>query len=598
MPFRIVLRYICFIALSLLCVHSSEAKQGGQVLLDTLQRTRLSEQAKVFSHLFKQYIWDQDSAEALQEFEQLKRNSLFEENKELYIVLTTAKGLYYQQRVKDGLPLAIDVFKEALEVAREEKQEIHEARIAHFIGYTYYLLEEHLPAFEYMLEADQLMKEIGYGDFPDYSSYSYRMATIYYSLANYARAREYVDLSIKFSGSNNAIRRSAYCFNGVLEREEKNYKEAKSWYEKALKIALEEGDSGHVAIFKGNIGRLNSVQGLNDVARPLIQDAFELGKKYGDLRNTLISLLVWADLEAKENNIELARENITLFDSLREIHNFKPNIDQLSDYYLVLSRIYTADKEFEKAKAYQDTFIVYKDSLQAERDASIVTNIEVRAMTEKHLADIALMKEEERRQNIIRNASIILLGMFLILFTVIIYHLKKRQKQKERIFLLQSQKAEEQLQNYRNRLRFFIEGIREKNRLIEELQKEREEQDELGKTGISRVASSGKVLERLYASVILTDEDWHNFKMLFEKAYPGLLEKMQIEYPKLTTSDLRVLSLVKLNLSNTEMSGMLGISLESVSQSRWRIRKKLRLKDSKQIPALMDRVWKGNSFNI
>ncbi len=55
------------------------------------------------------------------------------------------------------------------------------------------------------------------------------------------------------------------------------------------------------------------------------------------------------------------------------------------------------------------------------------------------------------------------------------------------------------------------------------------------------------------------------------------VKKLKAEFPSLSSNDLRVCSLLKLNLTTKEVATKLGISPESANKARYRIRKKLAL---------------------
>ena len=74
---------------------------------------------------------------------------------------------------------------------------------------------------------------------------------------------------------------------------------------------------------------------------------------------------------------------------------------------------------------------------------------------------------------------------------------------------------------------------------------------------------------------ILTDEQWRNFKFKFENVHIDFFNRLQYEIPTVTEAEKRLLALTKLEMSNNEIASMLGISPESVTKTRYRLRKKV-----------------------
>lgn len=82
-------------------------------------------------------------------------------------------------------------------------------------------------------------------------------------------------------------------------------------------------------------------------------------------------------------------------------------------------------------------------------------------------------------------------------------------------------------------------------------------------------------LNELLDSHILTEESWIEFRNAFDKKYPDYLPFLQENFTDLTDNNLKIILLLKLNLSHSEIGNMLGISPESVKKAIQRLRKKL-----------------------
>lgn len=82
---------------------------------------------------------------------------------------------------------------------------------------------------------------------------------------------------------------------------------------------------------------------------------------------------------------------------------------------------------------------------------------------------------------------------------------------------------------------------------------------------------------RLIDESFRLDKDWDDFKLYFEQVHTGFYAKLKINYPDLTTQELRHCALIRLNLTIAECASVLGISHDSAKVSRTRLRKKLHL---------------------
>ena len=81
-------------------------------------------------------------------------------------------------------------------------------------------------------------------------------------------------------------------------------------------------------------------------------------------------------------------------------------------------------------------------------------------------------------------------------------------------------------------------------------------------------------MQTIQNTVLLTETDWTEFKILFDPLFPNFFIQLIKAYPELTQAEIRLLALEKLNLLDKEKGNMLGISADSVKKARYRLRKK------------------------
>jgi DNA-binding transcriptional regulator YiaG len=154
---------------------------------------------------------------------------------------------------------------------------------------------------------------------------------------------------------------------------------------------------------------------------------------------------------------------------------------------------------------------------------------------------------------------------------VVLYKRERSRRILEKtLFAEQKRRADEDLDNARQALQSFTERMLEKNELIQQITKEIE---------ALRDQQQIEIPYQLYHKPILTANDWDDFKSLFEKVHPTFFYHQKQFYPQLTPGEVRLLTLIKLQLSSAEMATILGVSAESVKKSRQRLRKKLQPDD-------------------
>ena len=72
-------------------------------------------------------------------------------------------------------------------------------------------------------------------------------------------------------------------------------------------------------------------------------------------------------------------------------------------------------------------------------------------------------------------------------------------------------------------------------------------------------------------------ETWKNFETYFNNVHPGFISNLLGKYPNLSPAEIKLASLIHLQLSSKDISSIIFISVDSVKTARNRLRKKLNL---------------------
>lgn len=89
---------------------------------------------------------------------------------------------------------------------------------------------------------------------------------------------------------------------------------------------------------------------------------------------------------------------------------------------------------------------------------------------------------------------------------------------------------------------------------------------------------SAEEVRRTVRSIKLSNaKNWDEFEARFVAVNQDFYERLHRQYPKLTQGDQKLCALIKLNFSSKDMAKLMGISVESVHTTRYRLRKKLQL---------------------
>lgn len=197
-----------------------------------------------------------------------------------------------------------------------------------------------------------------------------------------------------------------------------------------------------------------------------------------------------------------------------------------------------------------------QDSLDRHNGVLKYEYIKQRLEAEKYAARLQLVESEKELHKALRNAAFIILALVLLLALSWIHHQR---------YLRRRQEAE--LEAARDELSAMTANFLEKAEMTQKLHAELER--------LSAAGEHSQYLEELLGSTILTEEDWLRFRAVFEKVFPEFISEQKKLYPGLTSAELRYLVLEKLQLGTREMARMLGVSDNTVRQTRSRLRRKM-----------------------
>ncbi|MFH2094460.1 MAG: hypothetical protein ABIJ16_02075, partial [Bacteroidota bacterium] len=247
------------------------------------------------------------------------------------------------------------------------------------------------------------------------------------------------------------------------------------------------------------------------------------------------------------------------------------------DYYLkyiyyFLSSLKYSQKEYLEAFIYSEHYHSIIDSMMTLEKTRIISELTTKYETEKKEEEIKLLnkqKQVEETRRIMFMFLTVITAIFSIITVLFLIIRNRKRKQlysmNEALKMSEINALQKQLSHDRHKLDDFKENILAKNKMIDDLQVKL---SELSNNPFSVLDSKQQeYLHHLCSLKILTDNDWSEFKKYYDKVFPGHLNNLQLSIPELTTAELRLFIMIKLNIDIKDIAEMLGISVESVRKT-------------------------------
>lgn len=510
-------------------------------------------------------------------------------------------------------------------------------------GAYYWTRSNYLPAIDDYSEALSLSKQI------DLKRGIYRaqinLGQVYSKLGDYPRAIEYFLKGITFGDSIRIDKSAAYNSLAVAYRKSNNLDQAIAALQEAIRLMKLSDNKGQIGLTGGvyaNLGNIYLSKGdlnqamyysrkalhvfdslrqprgmvtcYNNMAEVLVlqgkySDAFtwyqkslELSHSKGLVTNEASALEGMAAIASKTGNTNDAIRLLNQSIALSETHQHKTELIRL---YLAMANNYEVLGREDIALRYLRKHIATKDSVFNQEANNKIANLRVSYEINKREADKKLFLQEHKIALLNRN---ILIGLIVALLIIVIsftyYQFLRIRKNKvvmkqhqvihdtqQRLLhqeleneKLKQQELQREIEKNSKELTTHALNLLQKNEILEEI-----------KEGLTELhhdmqPEARKDIQKLVSSINLShhqDKEWQGFKAHFEKIHVGFFEKLQQEYPDLSGNDIKICSLVKLNLGLKETASILGISTESVKTARYRLRKKLKLDPSQNLVSFL-----------
>jgi tetratricopeptide (TPR) repeat protein len=438
---------------------------------------------------------------------------------------------------KGSYKLALEEALAALKCFEDINHESRKADVLKQIGDIESALGNHNSSIAYFKQAIDIYKKL---DDKIYAAYAHNSLGIsYQNLNNYDEAKRQFDLAIE---NSRAIENKMSLSNSMhnlaeLELINKNFTKARRLLNEAKTITETENLQ---------LGLANAYNGLSKID-------YEL--------NDLSSALSYND------------KAISITKSMGAL-------PYLADFYKLQSDILLKSKKAEPAIYYLKESQKIKDSLFNIAKSQQIEELKTIYETEKNKAKIALQKEEiktlnAQAQNDKLTKTIYGIGMFsfLAISGLLYFGFKQRMKKNK----IERQKQEEiykqEIEFKKKELASQTLHLVQKNTFIQELKENLEkikQSPELFKVEFRR-------LVMLLRKESAEDKDWEVFKSYFSEVHNNFDVKIKEMASDISEKDIRLASFLRMKLSTKEIASMLNVLPDSVTKSKYRLKKKLEL---------------------
>lgn len=530
-------------------------------------------------------------------------------------LLNTYEELYFLTIRKEPTN-AKPYLDKALELVKEIKSPKHKADWKKNHGTYYYYVAEYQNASKIYKEATELYKELGDKDGESAVYNNLGIVLKYTGQLEKALEAHLNSLELKKElGLGGYPLAASYLNIGVLHSELNNLEASNDYYEQAEAIFLDQGDDYRLSIVRSNLALNMEMEGKNKEAldyylqslpyfidngykveeakqynfigaayfkmdslyksKSYFQKAQDLGNEIGEIQIEELATRNLGDVAYEQKRYS---EALSAFRKALDLSQESGTETRRVTTYLRLSKTYAALGNYKKAYEYRKTHFDEYDKVYKKENIEKINDLEVKYQTEQKEQQIVLQDKEiallEKEAKMNRLQQLLML-VCLLLAALGIYTLVQRVKhnrlKKEQAETKVREQAKDLDRKNRELTNYAFAAAR-KNETLDSLKKEVEN---IKKSS----APSGdyrRLLNIINADAI-RDDGWTLFSKYFNDVHKGFNTAVRSQYPDITRNEMRLISLIKMNLSTKEIASTLNISVAGVKKARQRLRKKMAL---------------------
>ncbi|MEM9362538.1 MAG: tetratricopeptide repeat protein [Bacteroidota bacterium] len=503
-------------------------------------------------------------------------------NSEQHVDLLNELG--YQFWVRDSKTSA-KYGKEALSIAKSIDYTSGMAMAQRVLGVSYWTFGEPKRALESLKQSQELYESISNQE--GFANALMNSGMVYADIGEYEVALRIYEQSIEKFTQLDLNRRIATTFTkiGSVLIQQSKLNEAKKYLTNALNMHSQDQYDYGVSEAHNRLGILALMQNELELGEYHINKSMKIVLELNDEDGQLSNRIQIGKLYRLQHKYELANEELVqALQQAKDKGLKKYRLGALKELKLLKRQ----QGKLEESLGYYDNYIALKDSIINTEKSKQIAALEFKNELAEKEAEIALLRETKKS----RNAINVSLSLGLVFLSVVAIVMLKHQKQREKreVELLKSNKklTQAELENAQLRQRELEQKLEFKNKELTSYTLNFAQKNELFSELLEKITSlqsatpnqQSKILTELRKKIrshTNVDRDWEDFKRYFEEVHTRFYTILKEKHSDLSPNDLKVCSLVRLNLSIKETASIMGISPESAKTARYRLRKKLNL---------------------
>ena len=489
----------------------------------------------------------------------------------------------------DSILLAL---KEQYNVSVKKDNQIQAAQYLHQIGELLFSSGHYPQSLDYLLQADNIFRNQKQTKL--LAENLGTLGELYYRTTQTDLAgKQFAEALIHYQNlKDESGKANIYGHIGHLYEKRQLYDSSFYFQRKALQAYERINQKEGAAKIYENIGSIYEDQEKYDSAYWYFNKAYILNKQQKNDRAQIEVLNNLGDVLRKtgryRDGLNFSKQALAMAEKTGEYYQLSGAYNDIGKgynflakndsafYYLSLSRKYLSD--------------IY--SRESNKQLALLQTLYEIEKKDKEIEGLTLARKTDLLISIATGVVIVLViliaGLIISRQRLKIKNEQKLHEQNKQVYQTQNQLMEVELENKKlqeenlrqeleiktKELSSYTLHVIRKNQQLEDLQSQLEA---LVKDDKRDQKKQIRQLSEQISAGLSDDQHWEEFRGIFEQVHQSFFDRLQQQSGPLTSNDLRLIALIKMNHTSSDISTLLGVSQDSLRVMRHRLRKKLSL---------------------
>lgn len=484
------------------------------------------------------------------------------------------------------------VLKENYNAAIKSDEEIKAAQYLNQMGRLLFSSGHYPQSLDYLLQADKIFRNLNQEKL--LAENLGLLGELYYRSKQTILARKQYEEALGHYEKlkDESGKAEIYGRIGFLYEKRQLYDSAFYFQKKALQAYQRINQKEGAAKIYENIGSIYEDQERYDSAFFYFNKAYFLNKEQGNEQAQIEVLNNLGDVFRKTGRY---REGLVYSMKALAMAQKKGEYYQLSGAYNDIAKGYNFINKNDSAFYYLSLSRKYLNDIYSEESNKQLALLQTLYEIDKKDKEIEGLTHARKTDLLITISTGVVIILIILIAGLIIsrQRLKIRNEQKlsaqnRQVYETQNQLMEAELKNKKleeenlkqeleiktKELSSYTLHVIRKNQQLEDLQAQLEA---LAREDKRDQKKQIRELSQQISEGLNDDQHWEEFRGIFEQVHQSFFDRLQLQSESLTSNDLRLVALIKMNLTSADISTLLGVSQDSLRVMRHRLRKKLNL---------------------